>query len=356
MEKLDKKKVIGIIILAYVLVIGLLILVASSLKRSPSEESGLFKSDNQVIADQQPVRQTEQERLDEYESREEMPEVTEETFYETVRQLLSYGSFTELDATLRRWQETYKDSTDESESKTAMIEQYRGDLAYCKSIVSSGSSLDVWQFKTPDTLAACVSFTPIMQKYKAFVNQNSVIFPAMTEGSAINLSQSKKTNEELASIKSEINRTRTDENAFQQIAVYDLTVKGYPCEFIAVMDRNSMTWMPYSLKVTNNMVDLPTVSIGKEILRSNDKADLDVIIAIPSMISEQPDGMTGNIDHNEETVTDGQALPPVEIPGATAENSANSVSNVSAENQDSDSAEDEVSEPAGNSRSGELGD
>ena len=60
---------IGIIILAYVLVIGLLILVASSLKRSPSEESGLFKSDNQVIADQQPVRQTEQERLDEYEAR-----------------------------------------------------------------------------------------------------------------------------------------------------------------------------------------------------------------------------------------------------------------------------------------------
>ena len=162
--------------------------------------------------------------------------------------------------------------------------------------------------------------------------------------------------EELASIKSEINRTRTDENAFQQIAVYDLTVKGYPCEFIAVMDRNSMAWMPYSLKVTNNMIDLPTVSIGKEILRSNDKADLDVIIAIPSMISEQPDGMTGNIDHNEETVTDGQALPPVEIPGATAENSANSVSNVSAENLDSDSAEDEVSEPAGNSRSGELGD
>ena len=89
MEKLDKKKVIGIIILAYVLVIGLLILVASSLKRSPSEESGLFKSDNQLIADQQPVRQTDQERLDEYESREEMPEVTEETFYETVRQLLS---------------------------------------------------------------------------------------------------------------------------------------------------------------------------------------------------------------------------------------------------------------------------
>ena len=308
-----------------------------------------------MIADQQPVRQTEQERLDEYESREEMPEVTEETFYETVRQLLSYGSFTELDATLRRWQETYKDSTDESESKTAMIEQYRGDLAYYKSIVSSGSSLDVWQFKTPDTLAACVSFTPIMQKYKAFVNQNSVIFPAMAEGSAINLSQSKKTNEELTSIKSEINRTRTDENAFQQIAVYDLTVKGYPCEFIAVMDRNSMTWMPYSLKVTNNMIDLPTVSIGKEILRSDDKADLDVIIAVPSMISEQPDDMTGNIDHNQESLANGQNLLPIEIPSTAAENSSNTVSNVSAENQGPDSASDEVSVPAGDSRSEELG-
>ena len=185
--------------------------------------------------------------------------------------------------------------------------------------------------------------------------QNSVIFPAMAEGSAINLSQSKKTNEELTSIKSEINRTRTDENAFQQIAVYDLTVKGYPCEFIAVMDRNSMTWMPYSLKVTNNMIDLPTVSIGKEILRSDDKADLDVIIAVPSMISEQPDDMTGNIDHNQESLANGQNLLPIEIPSTAAENSSNTVSNVSAENQGPDSASDEVSVPAGDSRSEELG-
>lgn len=356
MDKLDKKKVTGIIVLAYVLVIGLLILVASSLKRSPSEESGLFKSDNQMISDQQPIRQTEQERLDEYEGREEMPEVTEETFYEAIGQLLSYGNFTELDSTLRRWQETYKDSPDESESKTAMIEQYRGDLAYYKNIVSDGSSLDTWQFKTPDTLAACISYTPIMQKYKAFVNQDSVIFPAMTEGSSIYLSQSKKTNEELAAIKNEINRTRTDENAFQQIAVYDLTVHGYPCEFVAVMDRNTMAWMPYSLEVTNNMIDLPTIAIGKEILRGNAKADLDVIIAVPAMIAEQPDGMNGNIDRSQEAVVNSQDLAPIEIPDAAAENPADAVPDVPAESQDSDGTANDSSRPAENSGSEELGD
>mgnify|MGYP007025187942 CR=1 FL=1 len=87
-------------------------------------------------------------------------------FYETVRQLLSYGSFTELDATLRRWQETYKDSTDESESKTAMIEQYRGDLAYydLKSPDSSEGDLlrdDATRIRSPMTRTYARIIMPI---------------------------------------------------------------------------------------------------------------------------------------------------------------------------------------------------
>lgn len=316
MDKSTKKKMIIIIVTAYVLVIGLLIFVASSLQKKSASDTGLFKSDGQMMEDAQPDRQTEQERLEEYESREEMPEVTEETFYATVNQFLSSGNLKELDQTLRRWQETYKDSTSEDESKTAVIEQYRGDLAYYWGITASGEALDTWQFKLPDTLASCVAYTPIMQKYKAFINQESVMFPAMAEGSTITLSRSTKTSEELNAIRDGVNRTRTDENAFQQIAVYELTIKGYPCEFVAVMDRNTMTWSPYSLKVTNGMTDLPTVSICKEVMRSSPKSNLDVIIAIPDMISERPEGMTGNIDRSQENTPSSDSLKPVNLPAS----------------------------------------
>lgn len=315
-DKSTKKKMIIIIVTAYVLVIGLLIFVASSLQKKSASDTGLFKSDGQMMEDAQPDRQTEQERLEEYESREEMPEVTEETFYATVNQFLSSGNLKELDQTLRRWQETYKDSTSEDESKTAVIEQYRGDLAYYWGITASGEALDTWQFKLPDTLASCVAYTPIMQKYKAFINQESVMFPAMAEGSTIALSRSTKTSEELNAIRDGVNRTRTDENAFQQIAVYDLTIKGYPCEFVAVMDRNTMTWSPYSLKVTNGMTDLPTVSICKEVMRNSPKSNLDVIIAIPDMISERPEGMTGNIDRSQENTPSSDSLEPVNLPAS----------------------------------------
>lgn len=301
MDKKSKKNIVIVIILAYALVIALLLLIAKSLAtKDPAANTGLFKSDTQMAADSQTNRQTEQERQDEYESREEMPQVTEENFYTSISQFLSYGNFTELDNMLRYWQETYRDSMDESESKTAVIERYRGDISYYMGIKNSKGALDTWQFKTADMLAACIAYTSIMQKYNAFINQDSVLLPAEKEGSAILLTKSEMTSEEFVELKKEINRTRTDENAFQQIEVYDLTVHGYTCQFIAVMDRVSMTWMPYSLKVTNDMNDLPTVSVGKELLRSNPNCDLDVSIAVPAMVSEHPEGMTGNIDRAQE--------------------------------------------------------
>lgn len=314
MESISKKKIAPIIIIAYILVIGLLFLTFGSLSKKDSVANiGILKSDAEVSADTQPERQTEQERIEEYESREEMPQVTEESFHTTVNRFLSAGNFSELDKTLRYWQETYKDSTDESESKTVMIERYRGDIAYYMGIAGSGETLPVWQFKTADTLAACIAYTPIMQKYNAFIDQDSVLFPAMTEGAAILLSKSEKTCEELIETKQEINRTRTEENAIQQIEVYDLILHGYPCQFIAVMDRNTMTWMPYSLKVTNNMVDLPTVSLGREILRNSPNCNLDISIAIPAMLSERPDGMDGNIDRIQDGIPNSEDLPPVDI-------------------------------------------
>lgn len=313
-ESMSKKKIIMIIVLAYVLVIGLLFLVAGSLSRKdPAANTGIFKSGSQISADSQPERQTEQTRMEQYESREEMPQVTVENFHATVTQFLSAGNFTELDNTLRYWQETYKDATDESESKVAMIERYRGDLAYYVGIVSSSETLSAWQFKTADTLAACIAYTPIMQKYSAFIDQDSVLLPAMNEGSVIRLCKSAKTNEELITMREEVNRTRTEENIIQQIEVYDLILHGYPCQFIAVLDRETMSWMPYSLKVTNDMIDLPTVSLGKKLLRSNPNCDLDVSIAVPAMISERPKGMDGNIDRFQEGVPRSEDLDPIGI-------------------------------------------
>jgi len=312
MNNISRKKLIAFFVLVYVLFIGLLILFAGSLTRKdPAANTGLFKSESQINADAQPDRQTEQERLEEYESREEMPSVTEENFYTSVVQFLSVGNFTELDILLRYWQETYKDSQDESESKTAVIERYRGDLSYYAGIKNSQEALENWQFKTADTLASCIAYTPIMQKYNAFIDQDSVLFPAMQEGASILLSKSEKTNEELAEIKREVNRTRTDENAFQQIEVYDLTLHDYPCQLIAVMDRDSMAWMPYSLKVMNDMIDLPTVSLGKQLLQSNPNCDLDVSIAIPAMVSERPEGMNGNIDYSQKEILSGDGTNPI---------------------------------------------
>lgn len=312
MDKTSKKKIGVIIGAGYVLVIGLLILVSISLsKRGGESDTGIFKSDAQSAADMQPVTQTEQERQEEYESREEMPSVTEETFYSSINQFLSSGYFDELDKNLRYWQETYKDSPDESESKAAMIAQYRGDIAFYKGLSGNSDGLDAWYFKTPDTLAACIAYTPIMQKYKVFISQDSVMLPAVEEGTPISLTMSAKTNEELAEIKAAVNRTRSDENAIQQVSVYDMTLHGYPCQFVAVMDRNSMCWIPYSLEVTNGMIDLPTVSLGKDLVRDNPNCNLDVTIAIPAMISEQPDGSIGNIDYPQQGIPSSSDLAPI---------------------------------------------
>lgn len=319
MEAKDKKLIAIVITIAFVLVIALTLLFSHLIsKNSPDQDAGLFKSQEQTAEDNQPVRQTEQERLEEYESREEMPAVAEENFYDTISRLLSTGKFDELDHNLRYWQETYKDSTDESESKSAMIAWYRGDIAYYKTIEQAvqGNAV-IWQYRTPDTLAASIAFSPIMKKYSTFVNQDSILMPAMSVGTNINLRESEKTNEELIELKNAINRNRTDDTAYQQIAVYEMTLSGYPCEFIAVMDRETMTWIPYSLKVTNGMIDLPTVAIGKQILNGNPMADLDVTIVVPAAISERPEGMTGNIDYSQQGIQDSQNMTPVVVDDLT---------------------------------------
>ena len=56
-DKSTKKKMIIIIVTAYVLVIGLLIFVASSLQKKSASDTGLFKSDGQMMEDAQPDRQ-----------------------------------------------------------------------------------------------------------------------------------------------------------------------------------------------------------------------------------------------------------------------------------------------------------
>lgn len=357
MDKASKKKIGVIVGIAYILVIGLLILVSMSFsRRGNGSDTGIFKSNAQTAADMQPVTQTEQERQEEYESREEMPVVTEETFYSSISQFLSSGNFDELDKNLRYWQETYKDSLDESESKAAMIAQYRGDIAFYKGLSSNNDGLDAWYFKTPDTLAACVAYTPIMQKYNAFINQDSVMLPAVKEGTPISLSMSAKTNEELAEIKAAVNRTRSDENAIQQVSVYDMTLHGYPCQFVAVMDRSSMNWMPYSLEVTNGMIDLPTISLGKELVRNNPDCNLDVTIAIPAMISEQPDGSSGNIDYSQQSIPSSSDLTPI-AEGTVSPAETPREMEPAEEGLDGEAAPDETAIPAfGESAEPELGD
>lgn len=310
----DTKKILAIGLSAFALVILLSILITLSFSKSTSEVdsgkgSGLFKSTALTEEENKPVGQTEKERQEEYESREEMPQVTEDVFYETIDKFLATGNFDTLDSTLRHWQETYKDSDDESESKSIVMAQYRGDIAYYQGIMNPDTqALSTWQFNNPEVLAACVAYSPIMKKYAAFINQDSVIIPAVSSGTNTGLRKSDKTNEELAEIRNTVNRTRRDETAFQQIAVYDMTLYGYPCQFIAVMDRDSMMWMPYSLKVTNHMIDLPTVAFGKEELRNNPDANLDVMIAIPAAISEVPEGVTGNIYRDDGEIPDSQEM------------------------------------------------
>lgn len=308
---IDKKKIALITGIAFAAVIVLSLLVSHSLSKHPSNnDSGLRKPAALTEEESRPVPQTEQDRSEEYENREEMPAVTEEVFYDTISKFLASGNFDALDNTLRHWQETYKDSADESESKSMVIDKYRGDIAYYKSIVNSDTeALSSWHFMMPDTLAASIAYTPIMKKYAAFISQDSLILPAVSEGENINLRKSDKTNEELSEIRDAVNRTRRDETAFQQIAVYDMTLYGYPCQFIAVMDKDTVSWIPHSIQVTNNMIDLPTASFGKNILRNNPDADLDKMIAVPAAISEKPEGVEGNIDREQEGIPNSQMMP-----------------------------------------------
>lgn len=286
---MSTKKIIVLIgCITFALIAGLILLFTHSLSETAADpetaDVGLFKD---ASLEEEPEIITQEDLQEAYESRPELPAAIQETLHVNIARYLSAGEFSELDDYLRSLQENYKDNSDQNEDEMVVIDKYRADLTSYLLSVKDGTPRTDWAFNNPDALAAAIAYAPMSVKYQTFINRDSALMAAARKD--IGLQQADLTNTESKERLDKINRSRTEENEFPQIAVYTMTILGYDCEFTAVYDNNTWRWHPYSLVATNDPTNsLPTVSLAYDLILANPDADIDAIIAFPEPLSEYP--------------------------------------------------------------------
>ena len=267
----DIKKIIAVYTGGAVLVILLVAAIIMSTQKDTADV-GLFRPDETV----EPSAETQQNREDEYDNREEIPDVIAGTLAQVVATNLSSGDFDNLDAKLEVWAGIYKENQDDALAIMDEISSYRADIAYIK-LLPDATPQTTWQFYNPDFLAAAVAYLPISVKYQAMISHDSAVMaPALSD---IELKEAEKSPQELRTILDTINQTRTTGNEFQRVAVYEMTVFGYDCEFIAVSETSGVQWQPYSLTVKNDHNFSITAALCYDLLASNPDTNLDATLA-----------------------------------------------------------------------------
>lgn len=267
----DIKKIIAVFTGGVVLVILLVAAIIMSTGAGTSDV-GLFRPDETVG----PSAETEQSRTEKYDSREEIPDVVADTLARVVSINLSSGDFDNLDTKLEVWADTYKENQDDALAIMDEISSYRADLAYIK-LLPDATAQTAWSFYNPDFLAAAVAYLPISVKYQAMISHDSAVMaPALSN---IELKESKMTPQELRTVLDTINQTRTKGSEFQRVAMYEMTIFGYDCEFIAVSEMGSIQWQPYSLTVKNDESFSITVALCYDLVASNPDTNLDATLA-----------------------------------------------------------------------------
>jgi len=270
---IDIKKIIAISVAGIIAVILIIAAIIASASSSPSNV-GLRKPDETAV----PSIETDADRQQKYDEREQLPQSVVDSLDNTVIRYLSLGDFDGLDARLAMIVETYKETDDDALAVIDEISSYRADLAYAKAISDfEAQPVSSWRFYNSNFLAAAIAYAPISMKYQTIISQQSAIMaPALSN---ISLKKADMTEGELRNILNTINLTRSKNNEFQRVAVYNMTIFGYECEFIAVSDTNSIAWRPYSINVKNDPDFSVTVALCYELLEQNPKTDLDAILA-----------------------------------------------------------------------------
>lgn len=269
----DIKKIIFVSCGGLILVILLIAMIIRSTS-NPAENIGLFRpAETSAVS-----VEDEKDRQKEYNSREPLPENISTSLDSIVLQHLNTGDFKGLDSRLAGLASTYKETGNDALAVMDEIDRYRADIAYALAVSNLKTKPIVpWHFYNPEFLAAAVAYTPISMKYEAMISHESAIMaPALA---SISLTKSDKSQEELRSILADINLTRSQGNEYKLVAVYDMTLFGYDCEFIAVSDGDSTIWQPHTLAVKDEPNFSVTVALCYELLDMNPKTDLDAIFA-----------------------------------------------------------------------------
>jgi hypothetical protein len=272
------RKIILICIVALVLT-TILSLIINAVLNTNSENSGsLFNH-----GDTQTFDVITQEQYDEeYQNRKELPNETVESLESLIVGQLSAGNFAELDMQLKDWSENYKDNADQSNDESIVIDNYRADISYYKSMQDK-DALSFWYFYNPETLAAAVAYSPISIKYKAFINRDSAVLPPANEN--ILLHKVEMSLDEYRELLDTINRQRTEAAQYQSVVAYDMNILGYSCRLIEVRDTISYCYQPYAL-IVNDPTYFIKASFIDNIFLQDEDTDIDAMFAAPIQVNQ----------------------------------------------------------------------
>ena len=272
-----KKRIIWICLIAFILIAIIAGFLCFELKPENNNQGSLFNN----TANQGYEQITQEQQNEEYQNREEFPIDAINSLDSVIVGQLSAGNFTELDLQLKNWSETYKDSEDQSNDESIIINNYRADIAYGLSILNN-KALESWYFYNPETLAAVVAYSPISVKYKAFINRDSNVLPPAKAN--IVLHRVDLSAEQYRELLNAINMQRTDNAQFLSVDVFDMNILGYSCRLIEVRDTTTYCYQPYALIVNDSLYDI-TANFVEHIVNDNPEADLDSMFAAPEPIS-----------------------------------------------------------------------
>ena len=269
-------KKIAILVIATIIILALLfILLFNSIKQDvmEGENVGLFPPANTptptVSSEERRAQRQEKE-----ENKEVIPTEVEGDLPETISTYISNGQFVDLDNWLWGLENAYKDNPNvQDQTKMAMIDTYRADIAYYNGIQST--TAPTWGFQNPEMTAAAYVYGSIESKYLAVIDEMSGIFPKVT--GEINLHQSSKAPAEIRAELTAINQRRSADGQFNFLQIWDLTIQDMECEMLVVANRDYL-WHPYSLRAKDGHEFGLTVEDCRDMKRENASLDLDSAI------------------------------------------------------------------------------
>lgn len=258
------KLIIALVVgLFVILVIAGAIIVLSLFSSAPptdSETLGGLKNSENIFA---PDPYTKEDLEKEYESREEYPEEEKLRFRDRVNTYINAGQFEALQTYLIGLRDQYKQGIMEDnqgeENIEYVIDSMISDLQTTLVLETSAYPTELLAcYANPEILAATIAYTPIMCKYQAFLDWDSLFMPAVSQTEAIQLTDVTPAN--AAEILSKINEQKSDN--YWDIKIYEMTLYGYSFRFTCVMAKTGY-YQPYTLKSVDGY--------GRDVALTNDE-------------------------------------------------------------------------------------